>query len=146
MFATNPIERSRSVAGRPILALIAMALVGAFVSSTVLAANAPAVVQGDVLQKIVRYDDLDLHGSAGANVLYRRIESAAKSVCQAFDSRDLQRQTLFKQCVSDAIARAVATVDAIELSELHLAKLHFEHTRTVLISKQKAIAAKQTLS
>jgi UrcA family protein len=146
MLTTNPIERSRSVVPRTTFTQVAAVLVGAFVNSPVLAAKASTAVQDDVAQRIVRYDDLDLHGSAGTNVLYRRIEFAAKSVCKEFDSRGVRRQVLFKQCVADAIARAVATIDVVELSALHLAKLHSAHTRTALMSTKKAIGAQQTLS
>lgn len=67
----------------------------------------------------VEYGDLDLTQPAGAAALYRRIEAAARDVCDSPDLRDLRRSQLAEACISRAIAEAVESVNRPTLTTLH---------------------------
>ena len=60
---------------------------------------------------VVHFGDLDLSRSEGATVLYRRLRSAAETVCAPLDDRGVARHMSFKACVQSAISAAVAKVD-----------------------------------
>ena len=70
-----------------------------------------AEVQGEVAAHAVRYEDLNLKTDAGVQVLYKRIQGAAKEVCGDVDGRDLQVARAHQACVARAVADAVATVN-----------------------------------
>lgn len=72
---------------------------------------------------VVRFADLDLSHEAGVKALYRRIRSAADSVCAPLgDARLLARQAQWRTCRDRAIADAVARIDQPMLSQ-HYARL-----------------------
>lgn len=73
--------------------------------------------------QIVRYDDLDLTDSAGARILYARIEKAALHLCgpgrtQAAAEARIRYGTRY-DCIRHAVANAVADVDAPTLTKTH---------------------------
>jgi UrcA family protein len=68
----------------------------------------------------LRYTRADLHGPHAAG-LYNKIRSAARLVCAPQDSWELARRRVYQQCVDTAVARAVAQIDAEELTSIHLA-------------------------
>jgi len=72
----------------------------------------------DVPTKAVRFDDLDISKAAGAKVLYRRIQAAAREVCPISMSRDLHLIAVQHACVEQAIDNAVRSVNAAALTEL----------------------------
>jgi UrcA family protein len=85
------------------------------------AADAPASAEGN--QTTVYFGDLNVDHGAGAAVLYRRIRHAAMSVCgdpiltgSPFISRS------WRNCVADAINRAVLAVDRPALTAYY--RLH----------------------
>jgi UrcA family protein len=60
----------------------------------------------------VRFADLDTSDNHGAEVLYRRIKNAAKSVCQDLEAdRDLSAKPLYADCVRNAIGDAIVKID-----------------------------------
>jgi UrcA family protein len=67
----------------------------------------------------VSYADLDLSKQAGAEALYRRIQSAARSVCGRVDSREIERFTLFRQCYDETIDVALKEVNHSGLYAVH---------------------------
>ena len=80
-------------------------------------ASAPS---NDVRTELVRFGDLDLSRPAGVQALYRRIQEAARDVCEPEgDALGGNRE-----CRSSAIARAVAQVGAPLLTERHRAMTH----------------------
>jgi len=85
-----------------------------------------------VPQRTVRYSDLNLASPSGVAVLYQRIRSAARAVCQAPLTSDLQAQSFAQRCAQDAIKRAVYEVNAPLLTGYYLAK-----TRPVLAVAQR---------
>jgi UrcA family protein len=70
-------------------------------------------------RQVVSYADLDLSRPAGAATLYARIRSAAHAVCEPQMTTDLWTYTYSQRCTRDAIARAVADVNAPLLVTLH---------------------------
>ena len=79
-----------------------------------LAGTAP----GDgVRQETVRFSDLDLTGSAGAQELYRRITHAARDVCETFSPGGSAVSISNRVCVDRAIAQAVADIDSPLLTQ-----------------------------
>lgn len=70
----------------------------------------------------VRFSDLDLSSIAGATTLYRRLRSAAESVCTESGSRDLKSVFRVKTCVSAAMSAAVTDVNQPALTAYYRAK------------------------
>jgi UrcA family protein len=92
------------------LLVVAAAIVGIGVSLA-----APAGVSQ--LATKVRVGDLDLNSTAGATVLYQRIERAAARVCVHLEvDRTLITKRQHAQCLDEAIGRAVATVNRPEVA------------------------------
>jgi len=72
--------------------------------------------------RVVQFGDLDLSRGAGIAVLYSRLHSAAREVCESSDMWSLR---LFRQqadCRDAAIGRAVADVNSAALTAYYLAK------------------------
>ena len=71
----------------------------------------------------VRFADLDTTSAQGAAVLYRRIKSAAKIVCQDLEpGRQLALISLYTNCVNKAIGNAVAKLDFPAVTEYAVAR------------------------
>jgi UrcA family protein len=87
-----------------------------------LSAAAAAVEPGEVATRRVNFADLDLTRSAGVAVLYARIKSAAGEVCEPVNAGALESVMLSHRCTEQAIARAVADVNAPGLTSYYLAK------------------------
>ncbi len=87
------------------------------------AVAATIVPDDDVPARRVNFADLDLTRSEGAAVLYARISGAAREVC--LPAATWVPQLLFRayRCREEAIARAVADVNAPALTSYYLAKL-----------------------
>lgn len=76
----------------------------------------------DAPQKIVRYAELNLQTPEGVQVLYQRLNGAARNVCAAQDGRSLREQTAYRNCVSLSLDRAVRAVRNDAVLALHAAK------------------------
>ena len=71
----------------------------------------------------VRYGDLNLSSAEGARVLLRRIEAAARKVCDdPGDARQLARWTAFRSCYVGAVARGVQDVGTRTLVDVYRAR------------------------
>jgi UrcA family protein len=81
-----------------------------------------AAPSNDVRTETVRFADLDLTRPAGAHELYRRIQQAARDVCEPYRLGDIMRS--YRLCLSSTIARAVAEVGAPLLTEHHQSQSH----------------------
>ncbi len=77
---------------------------------------------------VVKFDDLDLGSSKGAQTLYRRITSAAEQVCPYADHRDLSLRSTIKSCQQAALDRAMHRLSPQQLAALtkipRVASLH----------------------
>ena len=82
-------------------------------------ASAPS---NDVRTELVQFGDLDLTRAAGVQALYRRIQQAARVVCEPESAAGHLGGN--RECRSSAIARAVAEVDAPLLTERYRAMTH----------------------
>jgi UrcA family protein len=87
-----------------------------------LGAAASAGEPGEDGVRTVRFADLDLTRSAGVAELYARIKSAAGDACQPVPAREVESVLRSQRCTQQAIARAVAAVNAPELTSYYLAK------------------------
>jgi UrcA family protein len=86
-----------------------------------------AAAEDDVPQAIVKFGDLQLSNPQGAATLYRRISSAAATVCRAQDDGSLGARIRMHSCVHKAIADAVSKVDRAELFAVYDSKNHQRH-------------------
>jgi UrcA family protein len=74
--------------------------------------------------RTVSFAGLDLNTQAGAGVAYSRIRSAARAVCSHLHTLELgQRRQIWDACVNDAIARAVAGIEAPGLTAYAAARM-----------------------
>ena len=92
------------------------------ISALALTCVAYAEPAPDQPQVVVHFADLDLSSSQGAAVLYRRLRTAAETVCAPLDGRDLERHMRFEACEQSALSRAVAEVDRPALTEYYRAR------------------------
>jgi len=94
-----------------------------FAAATALtgAARAQVPVSAPEKQIAVSYPDLDISHRAGAAELITRMHAAAAQACgPAPDIRQLAPSRAYRQCISDAVARGVADVNAPVVTELFL--------------------------
>jgi UrcA family protein len=90
-------------------------------------AAALATPSGDPQNSMrVHYSDLDLSRPEGAQKLYRRIEFAARLVCDSYASNELERRKVYLKCYSKAVNEAVRKVGSDKLTAIHLG-----HTRLI---------------
>jgi UrcA family protein len=72
----------------------------------------------------VNYVQSDLQDPAAAKTLYRRIQRAARIVCQQPNAREVDRYHLYKICYDRAVETAVANVGATALTAVHRSQRH----------------------
>ena len=79
---------------------------------------------GEVPTYRVKYADLDLGHRAGADVLFARIKSAARRVCEPVAASEpfLFARALQQSCMDKAIADAVADVGSPLLTDIYLGR------------------------
>ncbi len=70
----------------------------------------------------VKFQDLNVDSPAGVAMLFQRIHSAAKRVCNVDGDRDLARAQQATTCASEAEARAVALVNSPPLTAYYQKK------------------------
>jgi UrcA family protein len=80
---------------------------------------AHAAEQDDSRKVVVDYGDLNLSRNTGVKVLYRRLRTAATTVCASLDGRKLAQRAIWQQCYSQALSAAVVEVNEPALSALH---------------------------
>jgi len=83
------------------------------------AAGTSLSVTNSQLQYVVRFSDLDVSKAAGATALYARIRRAARIVCDPGESREMGLAAIYRECMEESIANAVAKVDRPLLSQYH---------------------------
>ena len=87
---------------RPILAATIFAALTCSIASVSFASDSL-----DALQVKVKYGDLDISSASGAATLYKRIQSAAETVCHPLKNPDLYPRKLFYVCMRKAISNAI---------------------------------------
>ena len=91
------------------IALLAVCLLG----TTIASADPPATRSVEVT-----FRDLDLGTASGAARLYRRIQAAARGVCQ-YEPTSPRAQIIWQYCVLPTVDAAVAKVNNPLLTALH---------------------------
>jgi UrcA family protein len=86
----------------------------AALSSTAALASAPLVQT-----QSVHYVQADLADPASAAALYKRIQRAARIVCEQPFAREVDRYMEFQKCYDRAVDSAVANVNATALTAVH---------------------------
>jgi UrcA family protein len=86
------------------------------------AGNGSLAYPAEPLHMTVSYADLDLQAAAGAEVLYRRLQSAAQRVCHPLDNGQPMRNFQFQRCYKTALDSAVAQVNKPILTAMHSSK------------------------
>jgi UrcA family protein len=102
-----------------------LAFTGAFAALAVATTSFAAPHSNDPPTVTIRYDDLNLSTSAGANALYHRISVAARQVCPDVYSRDLGSVAAGERCQATAIAKAVHELNNPQLALIYAA--HVSH-------------------
>jgi UrcA family protein len=70
-----------------------------------------ADTSGDARSETVRFADLNIDSSSGAEILYRRLNIAANSVCRELEpGRSLALVAPHRACIHSALSRALADV------------------------------------
>jgi UrcA family protein len=67
----------------------------------------------------VSLERYDLSKQSDADLLYVRLQRAAREVCRPLESRELSFKRLHTQCFENALQNAVASVDDVKLTALH---------------------------
>ena len=82
------------------------------------------VTHKEVASKVVKFDDLDISTSAGADTLLRRIRAASKTVCgpRNMGKRSMRDKKDHDECLSEATAQAVQNLNAPKVSEAYKAQ------------------------
>jgi UrcA family protein len=112
-------QRTGTAQARIKAGLVACAM-GLMVSGMTAPASAGQFAGPDVT---VRYADLDITTSAGAESLYERIQQAAARVCPASD-RTLVRQMAAERCRNEVVAQAVDSLSNPRLTAIYAARMH----------------------
>jgi len=92
-----------------------LALSCVFAAGGAFAADSPDAMESTVT---VRYGDLNLARSEGAEALYARLRGAARKVCGTSDIRDLVASNFTKLCYERALSKAVQKIDQASLAAL----------------------------
>ena len=90
-------------------------------AAATLSCATPALAQiSDTVPSVtVKYSDLNIGSRPGAQMLLKRIEAAANTVCGgAPDIRQLNQVASFEACRRSAVARAVVAVDSPMLTAM----------------------------
>ena len=83
------------------------------------AGHAQTLAQSDK-RIAVSYSDLNISRPEGAQVLITRMRAAARQVCgPAPDQREFTFYRLYRDCVEDALSRAVVTLNDPLVTELY---------------------------
>ena len=90
----------------------ATTIIGALTLYAISPSGLAAAAPDGARQVTVKFYDLDLTRLAGAQELYRRIEHAARDVCDPYASGRYVLSMPYRDCKNQAIRRAVADVDA----------------------------------
>lgn len=86
-------------------------------------------------QRVVRYSDLNLNHPDGVKVLYRRLATAARAVCQPDISVPQTLHNKARNCARMALDNAVAQVNNANLTAYHDAKSGRQSADTKVASR-----------
>jgi UrcA family protein len=111
---------------------------------SILAAVASSVAMADPLvtvkSEVVHYGDLRLISAVGAAVLYGRLRGAAERACGPLDGRQPSQVARYRVCVDEALAKAVADVNAPVLTTYYESKRNAPPAPSVATPSPTAVA------
>jgi UrcA family protein len=113
-FAPSASSRPRAFA-----ILAAFGALNAVVSLASPAIASAAQPAADVLQTTVSFSLGDFSTRQGTSAVYRRIVSAARTVCPGYDSPDLAAVADSRECQRQAVARAIGQIGNARLAAVH---------------------------
>jgi UrcA family protein len=126
----NITKAAATKAARATLTTLAVA------SICMLGSVAQASASGDSsAQETVRYGDLNLSDAKGVQVLYWRLLSASKTLCQMPDQRELARAAVAARCVERTMVQAITAVDNPQLRALYFAKTGTTELRFATVAR-----------
>ena len=102
-----------------VVGITALVVCGLGASASAVAASPSQFDDGAIS---VSFADLNIQNSAGARVLYSRLQRATKSVCNLESYRELGsllRVSQAEQCYTETLDNAVAKIDSAALREIH---------------------------
>lgn len=95
-------------------------LAGALVCGIMAAvATVSQAAQDEVVSVEVRYGELDLAKTAGAEVFYRRLKHATRTVCGSLNPRSASSVRVWNDCYQETLETAVAAANRPILTALH---------------------------
>jgi UrcA family protein len=115
----SPKNRYRSIFTRLSTAPVAAALL-CVSASTSFAVSAAPLSSDEVTLHYVRSD---LSNPQAAELLYKRIQVAARDICLEPPEAELSRHAAFTRCYEAVIDATVAKIDATQLTALHRSKM-----------------------
>ena len=88
---------------------------------SILLAAAPFVAAhaAEAPRQVVKFSDLDLQTDAGVHKLYSRIQTAARDVCETYDTHTIGSLTLVYRCRDRAVTGAIADLNMPALIRYH---------------------------
>ena len=102
-----------------VLGTVALLVFGLGASASAIAASPSQFDNGAVS---VSFADLNIQNSAGAKVLYGRLQQASEAVCNVGSYRELgslSRVAEVETCYAQTLDEAVAKIDSAALAEIH---------------------------
>ncbi len=96
--------------------LAGVVLCGFMAVAATVSVAAPA---DDVASVEVRYGELDLARSAGAEVFYRRLKNATREICGPVNARSAVLMRKWTECYQGTLDTAVATANRPMITQLH---------------------------
>ena len=114
----NKMISGRAAGGRMIAGLVAAVLAFASFDATAAAKDGGTVVRSRTLH----FNADSLTNPVAAQKLYHRIRMAAQTVCH-LESDDVSNGRALAACVQQATGVAVASIDSVELTALHRARV-----------------------
>ena len=104
--------------GRAVTPLItALLCTAAFTATGAIAAESPS----NAIE--LSYVKAELSQPKSAELLYKRIQFAARTVCHEPAVRELARYAIYKRCFDEAVDATVAKIDASTLTALHRSRM-----------------------
>ena len=105
--------------GRATLAVVAVTMTALFLISSNARADHRSVELAPSIE--IKYSSGAVATDKGAAELYRRLKSAARSVCDALDGRSLSQRVAARKCFEESLEKAVYQVNMQPLTALHVA-------------------------
>ena len=104
--------------------ILCLTLVGLLGPLTAHSAPTVATVGAATAARTVRFGDLNLESHDGVAVLYSRIKSAARVVCEPAIFSTSSTYLRQRRCEKRAIGQALLDVGSAQLTSLHLSKIN----------------------